>query len=56
MRALGARYLKLPETLKRFAAEGVEADYLTPAQLRAILPVEMAKWKKVAKEANIRVD
>ncbi len=51
-----ARYLKLPETLKRFEAEGVEADYLTPVQLRKILPVEMAKWRNVAKMANIRVE
>jgi tripartite-type tricarboxylate transporter receptor subunit TctC len=50
-----ARYLKLPETLKRFEAEGVEADYLTPAELRKALPVEMAKWRNVAKAANIRV-
>jgi tripartite-type tricarboxylate transporter receptor subunit TctC len=50
-----ARYLKLPETLKRFETEGVEADYLTPAEVRKMLPVEMAKWKNVAKVANIRV-
>ena len=51
-----ARYLKLPETLKRFEAEGVEADYLNPAELRKALPVEMAKWRSVAKAANIRVE
>jgi tripartite-type tricarboxylate transporter receptor subunit TctC len=51
-----ARYLKLPETLKRFAAEGVEADYLNPAELRKVLPVEMAKWRNVAKMANIKVE
>jgi len=51
-----ARYLKLPETLKRFEAEGVEADYLTPAELRKSLPVEMAKWRNVAKVANIRTE
>ena len=51
-----ARYLKLPETLKRFEAEGVEADYLTPAQLRKVIPAEMAKWKQVAKDANIKVE
>jgi len=50
-----ARYLKLPETLRRFEAEGVEADYLTPAELRKSLPVEMARWRNVAKAANIRV-
>jgi len=51
-----ARYLKLPGTLKRFEAEGVEADYLTPAQLRKAIPVEIAKWRQVAKAANIKVE
>ena len=51
-----ARYLKLPETLRRFEAEGVEADYLNPAELRKALPIEMAKWRNVAKAANIRVE
>jgi len=49
-----ARYLKLPETLKRFDAEGVEADYRTPEGMRKYLPAEMAKWANVAKVANIR--
>jgi tripartite-type tricarboxylate transporter receptor subunit TctC len=51
-----ARYLELPETRKRFEAEGVEADYLTPAQLRKVIPAEMAKWRQVAKDANIKVE
>ena len=49
-----ARYLKLPETLKRFEAEGVDADFRTPEAVRKMLPVEMAKWANVAKAANIR--
>jgi tripartite-type tricarboxylate transporter receptor subunit TctC len=48
------RYLNLPETKKRFTAEGVELDILTPAQLRKQIPVEIAKWKKVAQAANIK--
>jgi tripartite-type tricarboxylate transporter receptor subunit TctC len=48
------RYLKLPETTKRFATEGVEADFRTPEEVRKFLPVEMAKWANVAKIANIR--
>ncbi len=51
-----ARYLKLPETLKRFEAEGVEADYLNPAELTKALPIEMAKWRNVAKMAKIKVE
>ena len=49
-----ARYVKLPETLKRFDAEGVEAEIRTPDEVRKMLPVEMAKWANVAKVANIR--
>jgi tripartite-type tricarboxylate transporter receptor subunit TctC len=49
-----ARYSKLPETLKRYEAEGVDADIRTPDEVRKMLPVEMAKWANVAKVANIR--
>ena len=49
-----ARYSKLPETIKRYEAEGVEADPRTPEEVRKMLPVEMAKWANVAKVANIR--
>ena len=48
------RYLKLPETLKRFEAEGVEAEIRTPAEVHKMVPVEIAKWKNVARVANIR--
>jgi hypothetical protein len=44
----------LPETLKRFEAEGVEAEVRTPDEVRKLMPVEMAKWANVAKIANIR--
>jgi tripartite-type tricarboxylate transporter receptor subunit TctC len=49
------RYLEQPSTLKRFQAEGVEADFRTPAEVHKMIPVEMAKWKNVAKVANIGV-
>jgi len=48
------RYLKLPETMKRFQAEGVEAEIRTPAEVHKMVPVEIAKWKNVAQVANIR--
>ena len=35
-----ARYLKLPETQKRFEAEGAETDFRTPEEVRKMLPVE----------------
>jgi len=49
------RYLELPATLKRFSTEGVEADFRTPDELHRMMPAEMAKWKNVAKVANIPV-
>lgn len=49
------RYLKLPETQKRFQAEGVESKILTPAEVHKMIPSEIAKWKNVAKVANIAV-
>jgi tripartite-type tricarboxylate transporter receptor subunit TctC len=48
------RYLEDPATLKRFRAEGVEADFRTPAEVQKMIPAEMAKWKEVARVANIR--
>jgi len=48
------RYLEQPATLKRFQAEGVEADFRTPAEVQKMIPTEMVKWKNVAKVANIR--
>ncbi len=48
------RYLEEPATLKRFRAEGVEADFRTPAEVQQMIPAEMAKWKEVARVANIR--
>ena len=48
------RYLEEPVTLKRFQAEGVEADFRTPVEVNKLIPVEMAKWKEVARVANIR--
>jgi len=48
------RYLEQPATLKRFEAEGVEADFRTPTEMQKLIPAEMAKWREVAKVANIR--
>jgi tripartite-type tricarboxylate transporter receptor subunit TctC len=49
-----ARYLALPETKKRFTAEGADTDPRTPAEVRKLLRIEMEKWANVARIANIR--
>ena len=49
-----AAILALPETAKRFAAESAEVDIRTPAQMRQMIPVDLAKWAKVANDAGMQ--
>ncbi len=44
------------ELKKLFQAEGSEADYLGPKEFGAFVEGEIAKWQRVVKEANIRVE
>ena len=46
--------LKLPETAKRFAAESAEVDIRAPADIRKMIPVDVAKWEKVARDAGMQ--
>jgi tripartite-type tricarboxylate transporter receptor subunit TctC len=45
-----------PEVKKRFADLGVEAVSSSPAQFSAFIKAEMAKYAKLIKEANIKVN
>ncbi len=49
-------YLQMPETQKRFTTEGAEVDIKTPAEMRKMIPLDMAKWARVAKEAGMRAE
>jgi tripartite-type tricarboxylate transporter receptor subunit TctC len=49
-----AAILKLPETAKRFALEGAEVEIRTPAEMRKLIPVDLAKWAKVAQDAGMQ--
>ena len=49
------RFVKLPETQKRFVTEGAEAEFRSPEETRKLLPGELARWAAVAKAANIPV-
>jgi tripartite-type tricarboxylate transporter receptor subunit TctC len=51
-----AVYLGLADTQKRFNNEGVEVDIKTPAEIRRMIPADMAKWAAVAKEAGMRAE
>jgi tripartite-type tricarboxylate transporter receptor subunit TctC len=46
--------LRLPETAKRFAAESAEVDIRTPAEIRKMIPADLEKWAKVARDAGMQ--
>ena len=56
LNAAVATYLGMPETQKRFLNEGAEVDIRTPAAVVAMIPLDMAKWARVAKDAGMRAD
>ncbi len=50
------RILRLPDVRERLEALGGEIVGSTPAEFSAYLKAEIAKWDKVARAANIRLD
>jgi len=50
------QFLRRKDTQERFFNAGVEIVGSTPEELAATMKSDMAKWDKVIKEANIKVD
>lgn len=48
-----AAILQTPETAKRFAVESAEVEIRTPAEIRKMIPIDLAKWEKVARDAGM---
>jgi tripartite-type tricarboxylate transporter receptor subunit TctC len=48
--------LNQPEVKEKFSAAGLDAVTSTPAEFGTFIRAEIAKWARVAKEANIRID
>ena len=44
------------DTKKMFLNEGAEVDHLAPAEFGQFISAEIAKWGRVVKEANIKVE
>ncbi len=51
-----ARIVALPDVKERLTALGFEPVADTPEQFGALIKVEMAKWGRVVREANIRIE
>ncbi|MCE9639057.1 MAG: tripartite tricarboxylate transporter substrate binding protein, partial [Betaproteobacteria bacterium] len=50
------RVTRLPEAREQFAAQGAEAIGSTPEEFAQHLRIEIDKWAKVAKAANLRAE
>jgi tripartite-type tricarboxylate transporter receptor subunit TctC len=48
-----AAVLKSPETAKRFVAEAADVWISSPAEIRKMIPVDVARWEKVARDAGM---
>jgi tripartite-type tricarboxylate transporter receptor subunit TctC len=51
-----AAILKQPDVQERLAKLGVEPSGMAPQQLAEFQAAEIAKWAKVVKAANVKVD
>ena len=51
-----ARILKKPEVQERLRADGMEAAHNTPEEFSRFIARDIAKWTKVVKAGNIKVD
>jgi tripartite-type tricarboxylate transporter receptor subunit TctC len=47
--------LKSPDVIKKMSAEGSTPAGSTPEQFNAHIKAEIAKWRKLVKEANIQL-
>jgi tripartite-type tricarboxylate transporter receptor subunit TctC len=56
MNEAAAAVLAMADTKKSLATVGMNAEASTPEQFGAFIRAELAKWSKVAKAANIRLD
>jgi len=51
-----AKILAMPDTKEKLLAQGLEPFISSPDQLAALMKADMAKWGKVIKDANIKMD
>jgi tripartite-type tricarboxylate transporter receptor subunit TctC len=56
LHAEAAKALRRPEVRERLLVLGAEPGGNTPAEFTAFIQAEAAKWSKVVREANIRLD
>jgi tripartite-type tricarboxylate transporter receptor subunit TctC len=50
------RILKMPDVSEKLSSLGAEIVAGTPEEFAAYLQAEIAKWGKVARDANVKLD
>jgi tripartite-type tricarboxylate transporter receptor subunit TctC len=51
-----ARALAQPDMNERFVAQGIDLQSSTPEQFGALIKSEVVKWRKVVRDAGVKVD
>ena len=51
-----ARILKKPDVQERLRSDGMEAAHNTPEEFSSFIARDIAKWTKVVKAGDIKVD
>jgi len=51
-----ARVLRLPDIEEKLASQGMQPFISTPEQVAALIRVEIAKYGKIIKAANIKLE
>jgi len=51
-----ARVLKKPDVQERRRDNGMEAAHITPEEFARFIAADIAKWTKVVKAGNIKID
>ena len=51
-----AKVLKSPDVVERLTVDGGEPVASTPEQFRQHLAAEITRWKKVVKDAGLRIE
>ena len=48
--------IRSPEVTKKFTDLGADPQFGTPAEFAAYVEADLAKWRKLAREANLRIE
>jgi tripartite-type tricarboxylate transporter receptor subunit TctC len=48
--------IRSPEVAKKFTDLGADPQFGTPAEFAAYIEADLAKWSRLAREANLKIE